>query len=168
MQSILKPVNNQSEITDPIKQRVIKYLMDNEWGFQQGDFSLFVRARCKNAAFPIYIFVFEESTTICVYSYLGTVIPENKTAEIAEFCTRVNYDMPNGNFEFDMDEGEVRYKTSMIIGSNIELLTDEMIDHLIWGNCDCMDLYYSGFMKINYSNDVDIKAIIKEIENPDV
>ncbi|MCO5383430.1 MAG: YbjN domain-containing protein [Methanosarcina barkeri] len=99
--------------------------------------------------------------------YLGSTIYENKRASIAEFCTYVNYDMPIGNFEFDLDDGEVRYKTSIALGKNIDLLTDEVIERLIWLNSNNMDLYYPGIMRINFSNvdNIDVKAIIQDIEN---
>jgi hypothetical protein len=47
-------------------------------------------------------------------------------------------------------------------------LTDEIIDNLIWVNCNNLDLYYTGFMKIMYTENPDIKSIIQEIENPKV
>ncbi|WP_292387746.1 YbjN domain-containing protein [Methanosarcina sp. UBA5] len=159
--------DNAPEITDPIMQRVIKYLSDNQWSFQQGEYFLNARVRCKNAVYPTYISIYEDNFIIRVYSYLDSTIYEDKRVAVAEFCTRVNYDMPIGNFEFDLDDGEVRYKTSIALGENIEFLTDEIIDRLIWTNINSMDLYYPGIMRINFSNDnnIDVKAIIQEIEN---
>lgn len=123
--------------------------------------------RCDNAVFPIYIYIFEDSHIIEVYSYLDTVISENKRAGVSEFCTRVNSGMPIGNFEFDMEDGEVKYKTSIALGDNIEFLTDDVIDRLIEINYNNIDLYYPGFMQINFSNNFDVKTIIEEIEKPE-
>lgn len=163
-QKVSKLFSNTPEVTDPIRQRVIKYLTDEGWNFQQGKYSVNSRIRCENAVYPIYIFHFEESRMIQVYSYLETVIPENKRSVVAEFCTRINFRMPNGNFEFDMDDGEVRYKTYLALGDNIEFLTNELIDRVIVANYSNMDLYYPGFMRILYTNNTDVKAILEEIE----
>jgi Uncharacterized conserved protein len=168
MQNILKCFsNNQPEISNPIRQRVLKYLTDNDWSsIQQGEHSINVRVRCTNAVFPIYIYTFEESRIIQVYSYLEASIPENKRSAVSDFCTRVNYDLLIGNLEFNLDEGDVKYKTSIALGENIEFLTDEVIDNLIEFNYINMDKYYPGIMRILYSNDTNIKKIIEEIENP--
>lgn len=165
-QKVTKLFSNTPEVTAPIRQRIMTFLTDDGWNFQQDKYSLNTRVRCKNAVFPIYIYILEENPTIQVYSYLDTVIPENKRAAVSEFCTRVNHNMPIGNFEFDMDEGEVRYKTSIALGNNIEFLTDELLDRLIVTNYSNMDLYYPGFMQINFSDNVDVKTIVEEIENP--
>jgi hypothetical protein len=168
MQNILKCFsNNQPDISNPIRQRVLKYLTDNDWrNIQQGEYSINVRIRCTNAVFPIYIYTFEESRIIQVYSDLEAGIPENRRSAVSEFCTRVNHNMLIGNFEFNMDEGDVGYKTAIALGDNIEFLTDEVIDNLIEFNYNTMNKYYPGIMRILYSNDTDIKKIIEEIENP--
>lgn len=167
MQNILKRFStNQPEIANPIRERILKYLTENDWNVQQGEYSLSIRVRCDNAIYPIYIFIFEESRIIQIYSYLEAGIPENKKTVISEYFTRINYGMPIGNFELNLDDGGVRYKTSISIGDNIEFLTEGIIEALIVDNYCNMDRYYPGFMRILYSNDTDIKKIIQEIEDP--
>lgn len=173
MSQVQKIVNifkgdNTPEVNDPIRQRVMKYLSEDQWTFQQGDYSLSARVQGKNAVYPISFFIWEVDPDIRVYTYIDTRIYENKRATVAEFLTRANYNMPFGNFEFDMDEGEVRYKTSIAIGKNIEFLTDEILEQLIWVNVSNMELYYPAIMRINFSNEnnIDVKAILQEIENP--
>ncbi len=40
----------------------------------------------------------------------------------AELFTRANYGLPLGNFELDMDDGEIRFKTSLdYSGTTLEL-----------------------------------------------
>ncbi len=167
MQNILNRFsNNQPEISNPIRERILKYLTENDWNVQQGEHTLSVRVRCNNATFPMYIFITEENHLIQVYSTLEVGIPENKRSYVSEFCNRVNYCMPIGNFEFDMDDGEVRYKTYLALREHIEFLTDDIIEDLIVSNFSNMDTYYHGLMRILYSNETDIKKIIEEIENP--
>lgn len=158
--------NNQPEISNPIRQRILKCLTDNDWNVQQGEYSLNVRVRCDNAIYPLYIFVSEEGCMIQVYSYLDANIPEHKRSAVSEYFTRANSGMNVGNFEFDMDSGEIKYKTYLCLGNNLEFLTDDIIENLIGLNYSSMDKYYPGIMRILYSNDADIKKIIEDIENP--
>ena len=42
-----------------------------------------------------------------------TKFPENKREMVSEYINRVNYGTILGNFEIDMNDGEVHYKTSV-------------------------------------------------------
>ncbi len=50
-----------------------------------------------------------------------TMIPlsadENSRLAVAEYLTRANYNMRNGNFELNMEDGEIRFKTYVHVGS---------------------------------------------------
>ena len=49
-----------------------------------------------------------------------TAIPlaadKNSRLAVAEYLTRVNFNMRNGNFELDMETGEIRFKTYVHVG----------------------------------------------------
>ena len=62
-----------------------------------------------------------------------------------EFLTRVNYGLAVGNFEIDLDDGEVRFKTSLDAeGSEIGL---PLIERLVYANVAAMDQFLPGLMK---------------------
>ena len=42
---------------------------------------------------------------------------ENSRLAVAEYLTRANFNMRNGNFELNMDTGEIRFKTYVHAGS---------------------------------------------------
>jgi len=78
-----------------------------------------------------------------------------------EYLTRVNYGLPIGNFEFDFDSGEIRYKTSIIARDSVEFLSDDMIQSLVINNVVIMDHYLPGIMRINNSDEeISIKRIV--------
>ena len=55
------------------------------------------------------------------YSLCPVKAPTEKRQLIAEFLTRANYDLLIGNFEFDFEDGEIRYKTSIDVeGSSLD------------------------------------------------
>lgn len=90
--------------------------------------------------------------------------PPAKRPAIAEFITRANYGLPNGNFEMDFEDGEIRFKTSMDT-EDIEL-TDAMVRNLVYANVLAMDQYLPGIMNVIYS-DMSPDAAINRIENTD-
>jgi hypothetical protein len=48
----------------------------------------------------------------CVYCVLPDRVPEPRRDAVAMLLTRINYGLVIGNFELDLDDGEVRFKAS--------------------------------------------------------
>jgi hypothetical protein len=55
---------------------------------------------------------YEELDVACVYSVLPERVPQPRRQAIATLLARVNYGLVIGNFELDLDDGEVRFKAS--------------------------------------------------------
>ena len=55
----------------------------------------------------------EEADQVMFYSVRLQPVPEERRPAAMEFITRANYGMHVGNFEIDLDDGEVRFKTAM-------------------------------------------------------
>jgi hypothetical protein len=70
---------------------------------------------------------------------------EKLRSSTAELITRANYCMPLGKFEMDMEDGEVRFHLTHVIG---ELgLTSEMIEKHFMTAYFTMDRYFPAFMQ---------------------
>ena len=80
---------------------------------------------------------------------------------LAEFFTRGNYGMVIGNFELDMNDGEMRYKVS-VDAEGIEL-SPTFLKNLSYTAVVTMDRYLPGIMKVLYS-DIDPAEAVREIE----
>ena len=98
------------------------------------------------------------------YSYIGNKVPLKKIQVASEFINRANYGLILGNFEIDLSDGEIRYKTSVRMADGE--LTYKMIGKLIWGNLNTVDRYAAGIMSIIYS-DISAEDAIYRIENPE-
>lgn len=48
-----------------------------------------------------------------VYGVLPARVPVERRPAVAELLTRINYGLILGNFELDLDDGEVRFKASI-------------------------------------------------------
>lgn len=81
----------------------------------------------------------QEEQQFIFYSYYPDSIPEERRMAMAEFITRANYSMVLGNFEMDMGDGELRFKTSIDVEGTE--LTNELIKPIIYANVLTMDEY---------------------------
>ena len=52
--------------------------------------------------------------TVCCYHIVPVKVPVEKRAAVCEFITRANYGLTLGNFELDMNDGEIRYKVTLL------------------------------------------------------
>ena len=59
---------------------------------------------------------YEERGQAAVYSVLPEKVPAERRAAMAELQTRINYGLILGNFEMDLDDGEVRFKAATDVG----------------------------------------------------
>ncbi len=79
-----------------------------------GVYTIRMKLSCKLQSAQMLVLVREDN-----YSTL-TQIPlsadENCRLAVAEYLTRVNFNMRNGNFELDMNTGEIRFKTYVHVG----------------------------------------------------
>lgn len=84
---------------------------------------------------------------------------EKAMAELAEFICRANYGLVNGNFELDMRDGEIRYKSFMDCAGIIP--TKEMVRNSIYCPVAMIRRYGGGFADIIYGGSSAKKAIEK-------
>lgn len=93
---------------------------------------LLMRFATDEAQWATFIDVQEQPPRLAVYS----VYPDNAApavrSEIATLITRINYGMYIGNFELDLDDGSVRFKTSLEL-ADVEL-TRALFDRLLTVN----------------------------------
>lgn len=84
------------------------------------------------------------------YSVCPEKIAEEKRADVNEFLTRANYGMTVGNFEMNLDTGEVRCKTSIDLEGN--MLNFSLLNRLMEVNVCLMERYLQGIMLIIQDN----------------
>ena len=64
----------------------------------------------------VHVWVREAEQQVLVYSVYPTLVPAARRDDVARFVHRANFGSILGNFELDLDAGEVRYKTSIEVG----------------------------------------------------
>lgn len=153
---------NTSTITNSVFEVVSKFFQDNNWSFSQHETEpiLKMNYQGENGEWICTAKTREEHHQFIFYSSLPVNVPENKRLAVAEFLTRANFGLIVGNFEIDLNDGEVRYKTSSIEAKDSSISTD-LIGQLIFANVMIMDRYLPGIMSVIYANVSPEAALIK-------
>ena len=88
----------------------------------------------------------EDAEQLAFYSVLLDPAPPERRAEVAEFILRTNCGMQVGNFEMDLDVGEVRFKTSIDVEGTE--LSRPLCENLVNVNLMITGLYFDGIMSL--------------------
>ena len=149
-----------TEIADAIS----KFLAEDDWRFsfdgQKGrfNFSVSIAAAIKKIIYDIL--VHEDSFTVYAASPIG---PDEKDREqmttAMEFICRANYGLRNGNFELDLNDGEIRYKS--FVDCEGALPSREIVKNSIYVPAAVFKRYSEGITSILYKNATAKEAIEK-------
>ena len=113
--------------------------------------------------FRVITHVNVELEQLYIYVMAEVNIPEETRMAVGEFMTRANYGMRIGNFEIDLNDGEVRYKSSLDFEG--QPLTARLVHNAIYPAVTTMDRYFPSLMKVAYGGATALDAI-DEIEQP--
>lgn len=145
-------------------ERVVRFLENDKWPIKKGDDKtyLFCNFRGENGRW-LFSASFHESDITTFYSEADVTVPADKMEPVMEFITRANDGLFLGNFELDMDDRLVKFKTSLAYDS-IEELTQGLIGRAVYINVNTMDQYLPGIMSVIYGNVTPKEAIAKAEE----
>lgn len=133
--------------------RVLYDILNQDgWEFDFDDKNEIIRFEIRgvNANFYAFLIVDEEQESLLCNTHINQKIPHLKRLAVCEFMSRVNYELANGNFEMDMDDGEIRYRTFLDLADAEP--SKEQVLNLIWNGVQGFDMYYPGLMKIVYGH----------------
>jgi hypothetical protein len=94
----------------------------------------------ENAAWMCVARIDEERAILAFFSLLAKPVPEERRAAVSELFTRVNYTLPVGSFELDLDDGDARLRTSIDLEG--ETAATGIVRRLLYANVAAMDFYY--------------------------
>lgn len=125
----------------PILTSFISFCEEDEWPYEriEGEDLLKIDFEGSTGVWVCAARAEEEAEQLAFYSYLPTLVPEDRRAAVAELACRINYHMVVGSFEMDPDDGEMRLRTSLDAeGSE---LTTSWIRQLVHANVLQMDVF---------------------------
>ncbi len=101
--------------SEEIAGRINKFLSEENWKYdfnkEDGLFRFGVNIKSKLKSLRCFILVREDAYSVYAVSPINADNNDSSVmAEMAVFICRANYGLRNGNFDFDVKDGEIRYK----------------------------------------------------------
>ena len=134
-------------------ERVAGYLDANDWRHdadtEKGYFSMGCRIKESSVRVIIDVYESDDWRRLLTFSTYPVMVPEHRRSAVVEALTRINYQLIYGNFEMDLADGEIRFRT--VVEAEKEL-DDAMIDRVLNANLSSADRYFAALMTITYGN----------------
>lgn len=142
---------------------VIEFFTQDNWPFSQIKDQPILRLgfQGNHGQWNCFAQVREDQQQFVFYSLFPVNVPEDKRLAVSEFTSRANYGIMIGNLEIDMDDGQVRYKTSIDVEE--DRLSAALIKQLVYTNVLTMDRYLPGIMSVIYGN-VSPREAVAQVE----
>jgi hypothetical protein len=142
-------------------EAVESFFKDDEWYYVHLDGQTVLQANFtgKNGRLNCFAQTNEEQFIVFFYSLCPVNVSEERRLMVAEFITRANYGLKVGNFEMDIDDGEVRFKTSIDVEK--AELSRALVSNLVYANVWTMDRYLPGILSVTYGSETALQAVNK-------
>lgn len=149
-------------------QRLVKFF-ETGWFAARNDAQTFLRlvyAGSNGGEWVCYAQAYEDEQVFVFYSVLPTQVEASRRMLIAELLTRINFGLKLGNFELDLADGEVRYKTSVMLEN--AAWENAVIRPVVFYNLSMMDRYWPALQALlnNTSSPQEALALIEQNDFP--
>jgi hypothetical protein len=150
---------SQPERAGPVFNAMVDFFQDDKWPFtvMEAGAVLTMHFVGQHGHWLCYAQAREEQEQFVFYSVCPMAMPDFKRAAVMEFVTRANYGMILGNFELDLNDGEVRYKTSLDVEGTE--LNGALIRQAVYANVLMMDKYLPGLLNLVYQDITPAEAV---------
>ena len=144
---------------------IVAFLQEDNWRYETIPDESAIRFSFtgKNARYECFGRVNEEHEIFVFYTMIPVRTPESQLLQVTELLARINYGLNVGNFEIDMNDGEIRYKTSIDVEGGE--LSSRMVETLIAVNISTTDRYFPSFADVLYAGATPAEAVAR-IERP--
>ena len=131
---------------------VFSFFDELQWSvaYVEHNTALSMEYRGKNGQWTCHLHVLEEAQQILYYSVFPVHVPADKRGIVAEFLTYANYGLIYGNFELNLDDGQIRYKTSVDVEGNG--LSVNLLKPVGFINVTTLDRYFESLTGLIYKD----------------
>jgi hypothetical protein len=146
-----------------VYRAIVASLHEQGWTFREepAQHRVLIDYASAAGAWSTYAVAFEESRQVAVYGVLPFAVEAEQRSAIVELITRLNFGLIVGNFEIDVDDGEVRYKTSLDF-ENSEL-TPSLLRQLVRANAAIVEHHLPAFVAVAVGK-VPVAAALASVE----
>lgn len=142
---------------------LMQFLESEEWPLEQlaGKETLRSGYVGDSGRWRCFASVDEDKAQAVFYSIYPDKADAARYPAVAEFLHRANYGLVLGNFEFDYDDGEIRFRTGMDV-EKVDLTPDLFVP-LVYANVAQMNRYFDGLRQV-LANEASPADAIRAIE----
>jgi hypothetical protein len=142
-----------------VREQMIRFFEQDGWPAVTvpGSGALQITYQGQHGNWVCYAQARDDSSQFAFYSVCPIKAPELRRVMVSEFITRANYGLIIGNFELDLDDGEIRYKTSIDVEQ--AELSPALMQPLVYANVWTMDRYLPGLMSVIFGNATPVQAV---------
>jgi hypothetical protein len=138
-----------------VREVISKFMNEEKWQFEETKELKALRAGFagKNGRFLCFAKWNDTDDQFTFYAVPELAIPKDKVSPAMEFITRANFGLPVGNFELDLDDGELRFRS----GLDVEGATASvpLVRQVVYTALVTLDRYLPG-----------LKAVVEKGEKP--
>lgn len=160
---------NTEEDTDSISETAVVFFARVQWPFEvevspldQNETIFRLMFQGDNGQWNCFACPRENQQQCAFYSVYPDLVPEERRIDVAEFLTRANFGMAIGNFEINLNTGEIRFKTSIDVEG--DRLSMSLFEQLVMANVNIMDQYLPGIEQV-IKGKVSPEVAIAQIED---
>ncbi len=150
--------------TESIAKKIEAYLKEQDWSFTfdslGGMFSVEAELTCALGA-ALVIYQVTEDGFLC-YTTIMDDAPAEMRPVVGEYLHRANYGLPNGNFEFDYDDGSIHFKTWFDCPDGLP--TEKQLADSISIGLSVLDHYGNGLYELLHSASAARRLIVQADE----
>ncbi len=119
----------------------------------------------ENGSFDCFVITDEGAERMTCHVLCPVKAPPNKRVSVAELIVRINWSIVVGAFHLDFEDGEIKYKTAVPLGSD-GTLTPGMARDAAMLSLITVDKYFPTLMSVVYSgiSPVDALALVQDEE----
>ncbi|MBE6871542.1 MAG: hypothetical protein E7491_06260 [Ruminococcaceae bacterium] len=154
---------NEIKQAKAVYEKMCKALDSKGWKFKRFDEDLTISLGVRGDDLPMDLImrVNTGAQVVSVFSPMGFKISEDKRVEAALAVCVANYGLVNGSFDYDINDGEIRFRATQSFRESIT--GDEVFEYLLAITNFTVDKYNDRFLMLSKGM-IDLKKFI-EMEN---
>ena len=128
---------------------LVNMLDTRDWKYEKFDDDLVIRSGIKGDDLPIefIIFVKPQNQVVQFISKLPFNIPEDKRVDAAIAVCVANYGLVDGSFDYDISDGEIRYRLTCSYRESY--LSADLFEYMILCAASTVDDYNDRFFMLS-------------------
>ena len=139
----------KQKAADNVYATICQMFDDMDFNYERHDEDLVISCTVRGDDFPMEIlfFVYADREIVQLLSPMPYHINEDKRADAAIAVAVANYGLINGSFDYDMSDGEIRFRATQAFMDSI--LGKEVFRYMLAAASNSIDKYNDRFFMLN-------------------